>query len=80
MFTIRALKNERRIITMSDEVKQVCIAVMVFILAIFAACAGKWEVVGTVITGYFAILNFSNKKGHQADEKSDPVPSNTSGV
>lgn len=39
-----------------DDWKFVVMAVGAFVLACFAASAGKWELVGTVITGYFALM------------------------
>ena len=58
---------------MNNEVKQLVCLVVLFVLAIFAASSGRWDIVSGVITGIFALLNF------RGDSNEKPVDSVTDG-
>jgi len=56
---------------MNEDYKQLLMILVVAVLASSAAFAGKWDIVTTCITGYFALLNMTRKR--TADEIPAPV-------
>jgi len=46
---------------MRTNTKHIFVAAGIFILALCAVYADKWDYVGAVITGFFALLNLSTK-------------------
>jgi hypothetical protein len=44
------------------------------VLGIYSAWSGKWEITGSVITGLFAIINFSPKEKKNEIPTTDNTP------